>query len=85
MVNGALLVTRNFPPKLGGTRHSIRTSTVPQAEEVAILAGEAEGSDDFDRSYGREIVRRSFEPRSWLKPFEWVEAGLRDFLTPDGC
>jgi phosphatidylinositol alpha-1,6-mannosyltransferase len=79
-VNGALLVTRNFPPKLGGTAtHYSNLYRFRKPEEVAILAGKAAGSDDFDRQYGREIVRRSFEPRSWLKPFEWVEAGLRRF------
>lgn len=80
MVNGALLVTRNFPPKLGGTAtHYSSLYHFRKPEEIAFLAGEASGSDEFDRQYGREIVRRSFEPRSWTKPLEWVEVGLRRF------
>jgi phosphatidyl-myo-inositol dimannoside synthase len=80
MVNGALLVTANFPPKIGGTCTNYwNLYRRRRPEDVAILTGEAAGSAECDRDFGREIVRMSFQSRRWTKPFEWIDVGLRRF------
>jgi phosphatidylinositol alpha-1,6-mannosyltransferase len=79
-VNGALLVTSNFPPKIGGscTLYS-NLYCRRRPDDVAILTGEAANSAECDRDFGREIVRMSFESRRWTKPFEWIDVGVRRF------
>ena len=82
MVNGALVVTRNFPPKIGGTcTHFSNLYRRRDPNDLAILTGRADDANAFDLEFGREIVRAPFEPRSWTKPFEWIDVGLRRFPT----
>jgi len=80
VVNGALFVSSNFPPKLGGTctlYANLYRRRRPEA--LAVLTSRHQEAESFDQEFGREIVRAPFEPRRWTKPFEWLELGLRRF------
>ncbi len=78
MVNGALLVTRNFPPKLGGTATQYSNLYGSASGRSRHLAGEPKAPTISTKLRPRDRSQ-IFRARSWLKPFEWVEAGLSRF------
>ncbi|MBI2237214.1 MAG: glycosyltransferase family 4 protein, partial [Actinobacteria bacterium] len=78
-----LVVTNDFPPRVGGiqrTLHSLVRELPP--ERVAVLAPRWEGSDAFDAAEPYAVYR---EPREFLWPTPEVRRRVREVVRETGA
>ncbi len=75
------LLSMNCPPTVGGTptlfRNLSRQYPAGALRVITGLAADPDAAAIADAAFGHPVERRNFAPRGWLRPVQWVEAGLR--------